>query len=157
MNTFHWPIRIYYEDTDGGGVVYHSRYLNFFERARTEWLRQLGINQEQYFLETGLRFAVSTMEIRFLAPAVLDDLLTATVTISRQGHASLHFHQELLREGKVLITAEVRIACVNAAFRPSRLPVSLTDLIHTCQLTLLETWKQKSTPPSIPTVYPVPE
>lgn len=114
-------------------MVYHSRYLNFFERARTEWLRHLGINQEHYFQETGLRFAVSTMEIRFLAPAVLDDLLSATVTISRQGHASLHFHQALLREGKVLIAAEVRIACVDATFRPSRLPEHLTRMIRQWQ------------------------
>lgn len=128
MSTFHWPTRVYYEDTDAGGVVYHSRYLNFFERARTEWLRQLGINQEVFFQESGLRFAVAALEIRFLAPAVLDDLLVATTDVQRLGHASLHLAQQLLRQHTLLVTARVRIACVDGRFKPARLPAFFREL-----------------------------
>ena len=76
-DAFFWPIRVYYEETDAGGVVYHSRYLHFMERARTEWLRQWGFNQERLCRERGLLFAVMKMEIQFLAPARLDDTLTS--------------------------------------------------------------------------------
>ncbi|MBF0136865.1 MAG: tol-pal system-associated acyl-CoA thioesterase [Magnetococcus sp. DMHC-1] len=121
---FQWPVRVYYEDTDAAGVVYHANYLQFMERCRTEWLRSLGIDQQRFFRETGLQFAVAHMEIAFLGPARLDDLLTVTTRLSTLRRASIHLEQEILRpaDQSTLIRATVRIACIDARFRPQRIP-----------------------------------
>jgi acyl-CoA thioester hydrolase len=130
--TFAFPIRIYWEDTDAGGVVYHARYLHFLERARTEWLRASGIGQSELRERENVVFVVHAMEIRFNAPARLDDLLTATVQPVERRSASFIVAQELRREpeARALVEARVRIACLDAAaFRPRPIPEHLSSLI----------------------------
>jgi len=125
---FSFPARIYWEDTDAGGVVYHARYLHFFERARTEWFRASGVSQQALRDEAGVVFVVHRMDISFNAPARLDDLLAATVMPGERRSASFVVHQHLLRgtEPKPLVEASVRIACVDAAtFRPRPIPEHL--------------------------------
>lgn len=126
---FRWPLRVYYEDTDLSGVVYHANYLKFFERARTEWLRSLGCSQERLRDEVQVVFTVSRIEVAFLKPARLDDELDASVVVSEARRASLVMAQELWRRGAsplLLATAEVRVASVDAQrFRPVALPAEL--------------------------------
>ena len=116
-------IRVYWEDTDAGGVVFYANYLKFFERARTEWLRALGIEQRALQENTGSIFVVADVALRYLAPAKLDDLLTVTVKVLEVGKASIALEQQAWR-GDVLLTAgTVRVGCVNAAsLRPCRIP-----------------------------------
>ncbi len=129
---FGWPARVYYEDTDASGVVYHARYLHFFERARTEWLRHLGLSQQKLRDQDGVVFTVAGIEVEFLWPARLDDCLRVTVGVEQRRRASLVFSQELLREGApelLLARARVRVGCVNAAsFRPCALPESFSTV-----------------------------
>lgn len=134
---FVWPIRVYYEDTDAGGVVYHSNYLQFMERARTEWLRTMGFNQEQLHRERKLLFAVTNMEIRFQSPARLDDSLNVSVTMSSLKRASFILHQTIQRthhstsnNPQTLIQASVRIALLNNHFKPTRLPPDLLKQLN---------------------------
>jgi len=127
---FSWPIRVYWEDTDGGGVVYHAGYLRFLERARTEWLRSMGIGQEALRQAQDLVFAIRSLQIDFLAPARLDDELIATVELTAVRGASLGFRQAVLRasDGAVLARATVKAACLAAStFRPRPLPEGLFD------------------------------
>lgn len=122
---FEWPIRVYWEDTDAGGVVYHARYLHFLERARTEWLRARGIDQSRLAAERGILFAVTAIELRFLAPARLDDELVARVRLVERRPASLEFSQDLARRGdnRTILSAGIRVACLDAArFRPRPIP-----------------------------------
>lgn len=122
---FSFPIRVYWEDTDGGGVVYHASYLRFLERARTEWLRAFGIGQQALREQQDVVFAVRSVRMEFLAPARLDDELDATVALVERGRASLRFAQQLVRraDGIVLIEAEVRAACLTAStFKPRAIP-----------------------------------
>jgi acyl-CoA thioester hydrolase len=123
---FVWPIRVYYEDTDVSGVTYHANYLRWFERARTEWLRGRGYNQERLRLEHGVAFTVSRLEIDYLLPARLDDELLVVTRVAQLKRASMMFAQELripARGDAVLSRASVRAACVDAAtFKPVRLP-----------------------------------
>ena len=123
---FAWPIRVYYEDTDLSGVVYHANYLRFLERARTEWLRALGFSQDRLKDELGVVFTVAGMEIDFRRPARLDDELEATVALEGRKRASLNFVQTLRRAGDaaaVLTQARVRVACVAmTTFKPCALP-----------------------------------
>lgn len=129
---FVWPLRIYYEDTDVSGVVYHANYLRFFERARTEWLRALGVSQERLMHEANAAFTVSSIEVAFRQPARLDDELEATVAVSERRRASIRFSQTLrdkARPARVLATAEVRVACVDAkSFRPRELPEAFASV-----------------------------
>ena len=129
---FAFPIRIYWEDTDAGGVVYHARYLHFLERARTEWLRAAGIGQQALREQDGVVFVVHKMELNFNAPARLDDLLTATVVPLERRSASFVVAQDLRREpeARALVQARVRVACLDAAaFRPRAIPEHLLDVI----------------------------
>ncbi|HEY0178438.1 MAG TPA: tol-pal system-associated acyl-CoA thioesterase [Dokdonella sp.] len=122
---FAWPVRVYWEDTDAGGVVYHARYLHFLERARSEWLRAAGVGQQRLRDEFGVVFVVHRMQIDFAAPARLDDLLSATVLPLERRGASFVVRQQLLREPepRPLVDARVRIACLDAAsFRPRPIP-----------------------------------
>ncbi len=123
---FTWPIRVYWEDTDAGGVVYHARYLHFLERARSEWLRAGGVGQQQLRDEAGIAFVVQRVEIAFNAPARLDDRLSASVEPETWRRASFIVRQALRREstnGAPLVEARVRIACIDAAhFRPRPIP-----------------------------------
>lgn len=120
---FRWPVRVYYEDTDAGGVVYHTGYIRYFERARTEWLRALGYSQQRLAQEEGVLFTVVDLAIRFRRPARLDDLLEV-VTRAEVAGASVRFAQAVRgADGGVLADGEVRVACVDAQrFRPRRLP-----------------------------------
>ena len=123
---FSWPTRVYWEDTDAGGVVYHAQYLAFLERARTEWLRARGYGQACLRDVHGLVFAVRAMRIDFRAPARLDDALDVSVALRECRRASLVLVQGIRRDGSVLVEAEVRIAALNAGdFRPRGIPESL--------------------------------
>lgn len=120
---FSHPIRIYWEDTDAGGVVYHASYLCFLERARTEWLRRLGREQQRLRETDDLVLAVREMRIDFLKPARLDDALTVTVDTIAPQRASLVFQQSIFRGDQRLVGAETRVACLVAStFRPRALP-----------------------------------
>ncbi len=124
---FHWPVRVYWEDTDAGGVVYHAGYLRFMERARSEWMRALGVDQMVFKRATGLAFMVRDMRIDFLKPALLDDELSVTVEVKARRSASILFAQTITRaDGSCLIRASVRVACVDLArMRPAPIPPDL--------------------------------
>jgi len=125
---FQWPVRVYWEDTDAGGIVYHANYLRFFERARSEWLRAAGFDQEKLRAQADLLFVVHRMQIAFSAPARLDDLLTATVEPQPPRGASFIVTQRLVREPgtRALVEAQVRIACLDALrLRPRAIPEHL--------------------------------
>lgn len=125
---FSFPIRVYWEDTDGGGVVYHASYLRFLERGRTEWLRALGVGQQALRESQDLVFAVRSVAMEFLAPARLDDVLAVSVELTEVRSASLRFRQTLRREsdGTIVVEAEVRAACLTAStFRPRPIPPGL--------------------------------
>ncbi|GAB0058256.1 Acyl-CoA thioesterase YbgC [Candidatus Magnetaquicoccaceae bacterium FCR-1] len=132
MHPFTWPARVYYENTDAGGVVYHAEYLKFMERARTEWLRHLGHQQATLSSERGLLFAVVNMEIDFLASARLDDLLNVSVILTETRRVSLLLAQTITRmdgrpEPTPLIRAKVRIAMLSRDFKPVRIPQDLLN------------------------------
>jgi acyl-CoA thioester hydrolase len=125
LPTFYWQARVYYEDTDASGVVYHANYLRYFERARTEWLRAMGFSQDDIHRSSGVVFTVANMKIDFLRPARLDDDLTITVVVEHMRRASLEFGQALTRkaDGELLSRAHVRVGCVDfSTFRPCALP-----------------------------------
>ena len=127
---FAWPIRVYWEDTDAGGVVYHASYLRFLERARTEWLRAQGVDQLRVRDADGIVFVVRDMTIEFLLPARLDDELEVTVESGERRSASMLFSQRIVRraDGEVLVDARVRAACIDAAtFKPRRIPNHLFE------------------------------
>jgi len=129
---FSLPVRVYYEDTDSGGVVYHSNYLNFMERARTEWLRALGFEQDELLRTQGVLFAVSTINLIFHKPARFNELLAVTVALDRRGAASLTLQQQVQRGDAVLASAEVRIACLDAQrFVPVAIPERVASALKT--------------------------
>ncbi|MFZ5655614.1 MAG: tol-pal system-associated acyl-CoA thioesterase [Pseudomonadota bacterium] len=128
------PVRIYWEDTDAGGVVYHAQYLAFMERARSEWMRHHGHGQERLRVDHGLVFAVRAMTLDFLRPARLDDALDVTVELTDCRRASLVFRQAVLRGGERLCEAMVRIASLDAAtFRPAAIPGELHQQLASLQ------------------------
>ena len=120
---FSFPIRVYWEDTDAGGVVYHASYLCYLERGRTEWVRAQGIEQQAMRERDDLVMAVREMRIDFLKPARLDDVLEVTVSLKERRAASFLVSQELFRGQECLLRADVRIACLHASsFKPRALP-----------------------------------
>jgi acyl-CoA thioester hydrolase len=122
-NEFSWRARVYWEDTDGGGVVYYANYLKFMERARTEWLRAQGHSQLELARELGFVFAVVEVKVNYRRPARLDDELTVTCLPVPEGRASIRFKQFVRRGEEILADGEVRVACVDAkSFRPRALP-----------------------------------
>lgn len=123
-------LRVYWEDTDAGGVVFYANYLKYFERARTEWLRALGIEQRRLQTQEGIQFVVADVQLRYLAPAKLDDMLVISAKLVEWGNASLVFEQEA-RCGEVLLTqGRVRAGCVSAStLRPQRIPPALRELL----------------------------
>jgi acyl-CoA thioester hydrolase len=124
--SFTWPVRVYWEDTDGGGVVYYANYLKFLERARTEWLRSLGFVQTELAKDPGIMFVVASLTIDYRRPARLDDALVVHCEYEQDGAACMRFNQRILRNDEVLIEASVRVACLDAAtFRPKRLPAAI--------------------------------
>ena len=129
--SFAFPIRVYWEDTDAGGVVFFANYLKFFERARTEWLRSLGFGQERLRNDTGALFVVADTSMRFLEPARLDDLLEVSVRLVEAGRASLTLAQQARRAGSLLADGSIRIGCVDAGtFKPRRIPNELVARIR---------------------------
>ncbi len=130
---FRWRTRVYWEDTDAGGVVYHAGYLRFLERARTEWMRAAVAGQDRIRRSHGIVFVVHELEISYDKPARLDDELDVTVRIARLRSASLHFEQAVLRatDAVTLARAQVRVACVDAkSFTPCRIPQEIAALIE---------------------------
>lgn len=125
---FIWPVRVYYEDTDAGGVVYHSNYLNFMERARTEWLRALGFEQTEVKESLGVIIVVHSLSITFKSPAYFNDLLEVHCDVVKIGHGSIELAQTIMRNGVLLINAHVKGAFVNAAtFKPVGIPANIKE------------------------------
>lgn len=123
---FTWTIRVYYEDTDTCGIVYYANYLKFFERARTEWLRSVGCEQQKMADELGLRFVIARIECDYRHPARLDDVIELDVRVVRAGQASVLFEQTARCEAAVLATARVRVGCIETErFTPVPFPPSL--------------------------------
>lgn len=128
-------VRVYWEDTDAGGVVYYANYLKFFERARTEWLRALGVEQAALKAETGAIFVVAEVHLRYLAAAKLDDLLTITVKVLDQGAASLELEQQAWRGDTLLAEGRVRVGCVDGAtLRPKRILTQVVNALKGARL-----------------------
>ncbi len=122
-SVFAWSIRVYFQDTDAGGVVYHASYVNFMERARTEWLRSCGYSNAGLMHTFGLLFVVRSLKLDYLKPALLDDMLAATAQIAEVGRSRLLLKQTILRDGVVLTVGEVELVCVEKeSFRPMRIP-----------------------------------
>lgn len=125
---FRFGLRVYWEDTDAGGVVFYANYLKYFERARTEWLRTLGVSQEVLRRDEQVIFVVSETSVRYLQPARLDDWLELSVEVSERGRASLLLAQVCRRGDTVLAEGTIRIGCVDAGtFRPRRIPKFLLE------------------------------
>ena len=147
---FVWPVRVYYEDTDSGGVVYYANYLKFMERARSEWLRALGFEQDELIAREKIIFAVCSVQVDYLQPARFNDLLWVTVTLAERGRASLSFSQRVIRpaaaerdrspqridtdalaeitgdKSKLLCTGQIKVACLDAVtLRPRSIPSPL--------------------------------
>ena len=135
MSGFSWPARVYWEDTDGGAIVYYANYLRYLERARTEWLRARGHSQQELARDPGILFTVVSLSVDYRAPARLDDQLQITCEPALEGAASLRFAQRIYRApgaqgGQLLLEANVRVACVDAhTLRPQRLPRFLTEAL----------------------------
>jgi acyl-CoA thioester hydrolase len=127
---FRLPLRVYWEDTDAGGIVFYANYLKFFERARTEWLRALGVQQQAMRERTGAIFVVTHTSTHYRAPARLDDALEVTVAVQHAGRASLQVAQQAWRGTTLLAEGEVRIGCVEAAtLKPCRIPADVLELL----------------------------
>ena len=129
--TFRWPVRIYWEDTDAAGIVFYANYLKFFERARTEWLRSLGFEQEGLRASAGLGFVVTDTSLHYRAPARLDDTLEVTVQVGHIGLASMTVTQQARRAGELLAEGTIRVGCVDlGTFRPRRIPEDILARIR---------------------------
>jgi acyl-CoA thioester hydrolase len=128
---FTWPIRVYWEDTDAGGIVFYANYLKFFERARTEWLRSLGVAQSTLKDQGGM-FVVSETAVRYHAPSRLDDELIVTAQLEASGRASLIIAQQARRGDTLLCDGTIRIGWVDAAsLRPGRIPAAILQVLGT--------------------------
>ena len=136
LEQFSWRLRVYYEDTDAGGIVFYANYLKFFERARTEWLRAAGVDQQALAERDGVIFVVKTTAVDYHAPAKLDDELNVTVLVRRLGRASIEFHQEAWRitdgrEPLLLATGDIKVGCVDRKLlRPSQIPQEVGNKIR---------------------------
>ena len=128
---FRHSVRVYWEDTDAGGIVFYANYLKFFERARTEWLRALGHSQQEMVDTTGCMFVVQETSVRYLRPARLDDWLVITVDVTERGRASLRIAQQAWRGETLLAEGEIRIGCVDrATMKPHRIPGPIFEAIE---------------------------
>ncbi len=129
---FTWTIRVYYEDTDTGGIVYYANYLKFFERARTEWLRAAGYEQRRLSEEFGLQFVVAQVQCDYRQPARLDDLLEIDLRVLKSGRVFIVFEQTARRGATVLATATVKAGCIDThRFVPAAMPAELLDAFRT--------------------------
>jgi acyl-CoA thioester hydrolase len=130
VNIFLWPVRVYYEDTDSGGVVYYANYLKFMERTRTEWLRAKGFEQDELIRQKNVIFAVRSVQIDYLLPARFNEKLQVSAEVIKKGKASISLKQEIKRQNEVLCTATVKIASLNAqTFKPVAIPQDLYNKI----------------------------
>lgn len=128
MQTFSIPIRVYIEDTDAGGIVYYANYLRFMERARTEWLRSMGVELDYWQAEHSTLFVVRSVQIEYLAPARFNDKLTATLALTESKRASMLCQQAIMRDGDILTEAVVKLVCVNAnTLAPRAIPKSIRE------------------------------
>lgn len=129
---FNWPVRVYYEDTDSGGVVFYANYLKFMERARTEFLRHLGFEQDQLIEQQNIIFAVRSVQLDYKSPARFNDELTVTANLIELKKASMLFEQKIYRKDQqdhILCQGEVRIACLRAdSFKPCAIPESIMEV-----------------------------
>ena len=134
MSAFCWRARVYWEDTDGGGIVYYANYLRFLERARTEWLRERGIVQSVLARDPGIVFAVASVNVEYRRPARLDELLGIGCEPAQSGAATLEFRQQIRRDGgagELVVEARARVACLDAAtLRPRRLPPAILEVLE---------------------------
>ena len=120
---FSWPVRVYFQDTDAGGVVYHASYVNFMERSRTEWLRTFGYSNAGLMKELGVVFVVRSLKLDYLKPALLDDLVTVTSKINEVGRSRFTLLHEILRGEELLTEGEVHLVCVDVkTFKPVSIP-----------------------------------
>jgi len=127
----HWPIRIYYEDTDSGGVVYHSNYLKFMERARTEWLRDFEIDQKALKDNLNLMFVVHEIDIKFIRPAVFNDVIEVQTKLEKLGSVKIELEQKIFRSSELLIESRVVVASVNSiSMKPMRIPNEIKLLME---------------------------
>ena len=128
---FRHPLRVYWEDTDAGGIVFYANFLKFFERARTEWLRSLGVGQQALREATGAIFIVTDTTVHYRAPARLDDRLDVTVALRERGRASMLIAQQAWRGSALLAEGEIRIGCVErATMKPHRIPGPILEAIE---------------------------
>jgi acyl-CoA thioester hydrolase len=128
---FRHTTRVYWEDTDAGGIVYYANYLKFFERARTEWLRSLGVQQQAMREQEGAMFIVSRTALQYHRPARLDDLIEVTVAVCHAARVSLQLDQQALRGSELLAEGTIRIACVDApTLKPRRIPEGILRLLQ---------------------------
>jgi len=126
MTIFHWPIRVYYEDTDAGGVVFYANYLKFFERARTEMLRDMGFEQDQLISEQKIIFVVRSVQLDYMKPARFNDALEVSAEVTLAKKVTLNFEQVVTRNDEVLCKGNIRIACLDAeTMRPKTIPDTL--------------------------------
>jgi len=131
IKTFSLPIRIYFEDTDSGGVVYHSNYLKFMERARTEWLRSIGIDQRHLKQDHQIMFVVHRIDIQFKLPARFNDELIVKSELKDIGSSKIEFRQMIYRNDEMLINASVDIACIDSEkFKPVRIPPTIKQTME---------------------------
>lgn len=134
MSEFIWPVRVYYEDTDSGGVVYYANYLRFMERARTEYLRHFGFEQDQLSADEGVIFAVRSIEVDYRRPARFNELLEVSAHVLQRGGASITFHQEVRLKGEVLCSGKVKIASLEAGtMRPVPIPKKIVSAMETSE------------------------
>jgi acyl-CoA thioester hydrolase len=130
LQPFQWPVRVYYEDTDAGGVVYYANYLRFMERARSEWLRSMGFEQSMLAAEHRVLFVVRAVNIDYLKPSRFDDSLQVTVEVVNVGGSRIRFLQRVLRGNEEIVRADVDVVCVNTGtFRPARVPREMRTTI----------------------------
>lgn len=127
---FNWMLRVYYEDTDAGGIVFYANYLKFFERARTEWLRAAGVNQQQMLAQYQAMFVVKSTAVEYHAPARLDDEIRIAVIVERLGRASVQFIQQAWCGDRLLCSGKIKVGCVDAlSLRPSAIPEPVLAMI----------------------------
>jgi len=128
---FRFTMRVYWEDTDAAGIVFYANYLKFFERARSEWLRSRGFEQERLRHEQGIAFVVAETSVRYRRPARLDDVIDVSVAVTRLGEASLTVAQQALRAGELLAAGSIRVGCVDlGTFRPRRFPNDILSALR---------------------------
>ncbi|MEI6869240.1 MAG: tol-pal system-associated acyl-CoA thioesterase [Methylophilaceae bacterium] len=131
IKTFSLPIRIYFEDTDSGGVVYHSNYLKFMERARTEWLSAVGIDQRHLKQDNHIMFVVHRIDIQYKLPARFNDNLIVKSELKDIGSSKIEFRQMIYRENEMLIDASVDVACIDSEkFKPVRIPPTIKQAME---------------------------